>query len=292
MKNSLNIDLLDDHPDQIFFVGILLIGAILITFLKAFQVSPFYPILVAILLILAYCFGSYSFQRFRLPPERIGDNSYYLGFLFTLISLSNALYHYGEGENAAMLISDFGVALGSTIVGVVARTVFHQLRLDVEMIEEGVRESLTESAMNARAHIENLDSEVQLLVEELKSNLTSAIKKTIETNSEISELTQQTLASLSNFSKSIKSEVETLDETVRLSFSSFPKRLQSTLDNINNELSAFKTPKNELESLRDAISKVNAEISGLSVSFNSLTKENTISIVTLMTLYLRYKINK
>jgi hypothetical protein len=170
--------------------------------------------------------------------------------------------------------------------------VFHQLRLDVEMIEEGVRESLTESAMNARAHIENLDSEVQLLVEELKSNLTSAIKKTIETNSEISELTQQTLASLSNFSKSIKSEVETLDETVRLSFSSFPKRLQSTLDNINNELSAFKTPKNELESLRDAISKVNAEISGLSVSFNSLTKENTISIVTLMTLYLRYKINK
>jgi hypothetical protein len=292
MKKSLDINLLNDHPDQLFFVGVLLIGAFFITLLKAFQVSPFFPILVAISLIIGYCFVSYSFQRFRLPPERIGDNAYYLGFLFTLISLSNALYYYGDGENAGMLISDFGVALGSTIVGVVARTVLHQLRLEVEMIEQGVRESLTESAMNARAQIENLNSEVQLLVEELKENLTSSIKKIIDNNSVISELTQQTLASLAHLTKSIDSEVKALDDTVRLSISTFPKRLQGSLDNINKELSAFKIPRGEIDSLERAIAKVNGEISGLTLNFNNMSKDNTISMTTLMALYLKYKINK
>jgi hypothetical protein len=100
------------------------------------------------------------------------------------------------------------------------------------------------------------------------------------------------LASLAHLTKSIDSEVKALDDTVRLSISTFPKRLQGSLDNINKELSAFKIPRGEIDSLERAIAKVNGEISGLTLNFNNMSKDNTISMTTLMALYLKYKINK
>lgn len=89
---------------------------------------------------------------FRLHPDRLGDNCYYMGFIFTLTSLSVALIQLedaGENARAALLetlIGNFGIALSSTIVGIALRVFFIQFRREIEDEEEQVREDLHKTA--------------------------------------------------------------------------------------------------------------------------------------------------
>ena len=47
-----------------------------------------------------------------------GDNFYYLGFIYTLASLSAALVELRTGINSTAILGAFGVALITTIVGI------------------------------------------------------------------------------------------------------------------------------------------------------------------------------
>jgi hypothetical protein len=288
MRNE-SITLLDDHPDQVFFVSILILGALLITLLKSFSVTAFVPVFFSITLIVTYCYVSHTFQRFTLPPERIGDNAYYLGFLFTLISLSNALYHYADSENASKLIADFGVALGSTISGVVARTVFHQLRLDVEQIEFGVRESLTESAMNARAQIENLNQEITLMVQELTQTVGNIVKQTTDLSSELAKNNETMILQLGSITKEIAKNAEELEAGVRSSLGSFPPKLDAELAILTSKINGIEVPSKTFDELSRHIKDLNSSLADLLVSQEKYKNEESISYAGLLALYLKSK---
>jgi len=74
---------------------------------------------------------------FVTEPDRLGDNCYYLGFLFTLASLSAALIAVEQqpralrGDLIEALIGSFGVSLLSTVTGIALRAVFLQLRPEI-----------------------------------------------------------------------------------------------------------------------------------------------------------------
>jgi len=99
-------------------------------------------------MLIGYAAVSYRIEFFRLHPDRLGDNCYYMGFLFTLSSLSAALLAVeggGSGPRGALieaLIGSFGVALFSTIGGIALRVLFMQMRREVEDLEEQVRNDL------------------------------------------------------------------------------------------------------------------------------------------------------
>lgn len=285
-----SIKLLDDHPDQIFFVSILILGALIITLLKSFAITAFVPVFFSISLIVAYCYVSHSFQRFTLPPERIGDNAYYLGFLFTLISLSNALYHYADSQNASKLIADFGVALGSTITGVVARTVFHQLRLDVEQIEFGVRESLTESAMNARAQIENLNQEVTLMVQELNQTVSGIVMQTSELSIALAKNNELMLRNLDDVTKEIAKEADALQEGVRTSLRSFPIKLDTEFTSLTKKINAIEIPSDAFTHMNNHILNLNKSLEELISNHEKFNNNQSISYASLLGLYLKSKI--
>jgi len=107
---------------------------------------------VPLVTLLAYAFASYRFKWFRLHPDRLGDNCYYMGFLFTLASLSVALVSVqnqsgaARGEMLEGLIGSFGIALFSTIGGIALRVFFMQMRREVEDVEEAIRNELQEAA--------------------------------------------------------------------------------------------------------------------------------------------------
>lgn len=59
----------------------------------------------------------------RREPETVGDNAYYLGFLFTLASLGVSLWSIDQAGSDLVggVVAGFGVALSSTVLGVAAR---------------------------------------------------------------------------------------------------------------------------------------------------------------------------
>jgi hypothetical protein len=135
------------------FVGFAMGGALAIWILKSLGLSQF-AVIFSVLCIFMYCFAAYEINDFSLTEEKIGDNAYYMGFLYTLTSLSFALKMFSSGQNTTEhIISSFGVALWSTIAGISLRVFFSQLSHDPNDIEKSARIRIAETASTLAAEL-------------------------------------------------------------------------------------------------------------------------------------------
>lgn len=146
--------------DRGFFLVMALGGAALIVLLRvadfAEDQSSWFAMTVAISLMVIYFSCVIVVERFRLRLDQAGDNMYYLGFIYTLSSLAVALYQFQAGVKASHYIaSNFGVALASTIVGVAARVLLHQMREDPVDVERESRNQLSQAAAELRTEMED-----------------------------------------------------------------------------------------------------------------------------------------
>jgi hypothetical protein len=127
--------------------------------LKLAGVPPLWAALWPIAVLAAYVGASVLTRAAAIEPEAVGDNCYYLGFLFTLASLATTLYQIrdlGAAEGASVIpevISGFGVALSSTIAGVFGRVMLMQMRPDVAARDLEARRDLQVGAREFRAAI-------------------------------------------------------------------------------------------------------------------------------------------
>jgi methyl-accepting chemotaxis protein len=91
----------------------------------------------------------------RIREDQLGDNCYYLGFLFTLASLAYALYHFGGTGDVDQIVANFGLALGSTITGILLRVLINQVRRDTLETEQDARMALAEAVVRLRTNIDD-----------------------------------------------------------------------------------------------------------------------------------------
>ena len=92
---------------------------------------------------------------FRLRADAAADNVYYLGFLFTLVSLGYSLYRFNLESGLDEVVRNFGIAIASTIAGVFYRVVLSQMRVDPYETERAVRLALSDSARALRGELDN-----------------------------------------------------------------------------------------------------------------------------------------
>lgn len=91
----------------------------------------------------------------RIREDQLGDNCYYLGFLFTLASLAYALYQFGGTGDVDQIVANFGLALGSTITGILLRVLINQARRDVLETEQDARMAMAEAVVRLRTNIDD-----------------------------------------------------------------------------------------------------------------------------------------
>jgi hypothetical protein len=142
-----------DMPDKGLFAGVAVIGfaGILISKVRGFDADIVAA--AAVVLMVAYGFVAFQYRRVRLRPDRLGDNFYYLGFIYTLASLSAALLQLRGGARIEELLGSFGIALFTTIIGIAGRVLFVQLRADIDEVEDEVRRDLLSSSADLRAQL-------------------------------------------------------------------------------------------------------------------------------------------
>jgi hypothetical protein len=141
-----------------FLVAALLGGAALIV-LKYFAIEQVYITAAACAVIVAYWAIVATVPVLRIREDQLGDNCYYLGFLFTLASLAYALYQFGlagEAEGSVeQIVANFGLALGSTITGILLRVLINQARRDVLETEQDARMALADAVVRLRTEIDD-----------------------------------------------------------------------------------------------------------------------------------------
>lgn len=143
---------------KLAFVAIFLAGTACIVAGKAlFPEQPLVVTAVPLLLL-----GVYGYLVWRLPEMYRGggdaDNAYYLGFLFTIVSLSVALYQLGFKENTGIsvdLVQNFGIALSTTILGLLLRTFLSPHHIDVGQQDEQARFQLYSATNDFVAALES-----------------------------------------------------------------------------------------------------------------------------------------
>ncbi len=144
-----------------FFVG----GGFLILLMKSLTASPLLAVLLPIVLMGSYACLLVEWPDLRPKVEFAGDNFYYLGFLYTLISLAISLYQFNTEGATSSIITNFGLALTSTILGLAGRILLNQPQ-DEEEVEARAREDLARANRRLRAEMEySIDEFQQFRVE-------------------------------------------------------------------------------------------------------------------------------
>jgi len=110
------------------------------------NIAGWLAIIPAVLAIAGYAVYAFRKPQSQVSLDQTADNAYYLGLLFTLVSLIFALWHVQNlftsensdirTETVLKLLPDFGLALVSTVAGIVARVVLQQFRGGIEEAEE------------------------------------------------------------------------------------------------------------------------------------------------------------
>ncbi len=109
----------------------------------------------AVVLMLVYALYVAGTRRYLLREDQAGDNLYYLGFLYTLVSLAYSLVFFaGAEESTQKIIGNFGLALTTTIVGLALRVLFSQMREDPVEIEREARLELGEAVSRLKAELD------------------------------------------------------------------------------------------------------------------------------------------
>ena len=190
---------------------------------------------VAVLLF--YLVTGLVFRRFRLRLDQLGDNCYYLGFLFTLTALSIALYDFrGMDVEIGTIVSNFGVALASTILGVLLRVLLSQMREDPIEVEEQSRYELAQaSAM--------LKDELYASVRDMNS-FRGVIQQSIvesfeDVNLKSKESILRAAEELSEAARNINNEIAARNEQIGERFDQFNTEVAARNEQIGERFDRF-----------------------------------------------------
>ena len=141
-------------------------GIILMSGLKLVHAPQLLITLLVASVVVIYSVAVVRLGRLHLRLDQAGDNAYYLGLVFTLASMAWALWEVGRqvtratvtpsGSVVEVVIGDFGLALASTLAGIICRIVLHQMRLDPADVEAESRVQLARAAAGMVGQLDSL----------------------------------------------------------------------------------------------------------------------------------------
>jgi hypothetical protein len=221
-----------DMPDKGLFAIVAVIGFAGILILKVKQFDADYVAAGAVALMLVYGFAAFQFRRVRMRPDRLGDNFYYLGFIFTLASLSAALLLIRKTGNIEDLLGSFGIALFTTIVGVAGRVMFVQMRGDLDEVEDEVRRDLLSASADLRAQLNLTLAEFETFQTGVQQATGKAAEQSFGVAQDgISNISRIANATAENIQRAFETETDRV-EILRQSTA----KIEGSLANIGNDL--------------------------------------------------------
>lgn len=194
--------LVDRYGFLLFAVG----GSLAILLAKYFAIETWQVAIFAAIIMITYAIIINMGGTGKLRSDQAGDNCYYLGLIYTLTSLSYTIFTFDPEDNAAAIVQGFGVALATTVLGLILRVFFSQSRVDLYEIEESARLELSQAAGALRAELSQislsfkdfslgLQQSLKEVRDEAKVGVSDAAAKALELVQGLSEEVSKSLAS-------------------------------------------------------------------------------------------------
>lgn len=165
------------------FILAVSVGSIF-TFLGAIMNSNILGFWLPIAVISAYCFVVVK-GSIDVPRVIAGDSCYYLGFIFTLISLIASLWLISDtpehGQvNFSLIVSSFGVALVTTVIGLIMRLIITSFDIETKQRQEQIERDIEQSLDAFKGQIDVLVSTVTSSVIKVSAQTEQTIIDTLK----------------------------------------------------------------------------------------------------------------
>ena len=228
--------------DATLFFFVLAGGAVTIFLFKQADYSQVIVTAIPCSLLLFYAAIVRFVPYYRLREDQAGDNCYYLGFLFTLFSLSLALAAFVEAGGTEEIVEDFGIALASTILGLTLRVAFNQMRQDPVEIEHEVRHELASAAQRLRSELDQSVLEMNSFRRSTQQSISDGLE---ELNAKVGAVLEENLV---RYDKVTSESAKRIDQTLT-DFSENAQRLNKVagqtvvaVETLRKRIDAIKAP--------------------------------------------------
>jgi len=272
-NNSSNIFNL--RPSYLFS-GTLIAGLLLIILSGDIRFNVFSMIAI----MSFYIYFIYNNENESISKEQKADSCYYLGFILTLIAMINTLIELDVDniENIFnSVVRDFGLALVTTIVGLVARIIWLQLAsANAFDGEETIRDKLIAEAQELETQTQRITGAFTTLAADaervsapLSGNLNN-LSKTLDIPSELSA----TLHQIATNADELKVNLANLNTQTKAIDLSYFEELSSKFSSLNIMLERL-TPvmESNIENLNQTFENSSKRIEDYNKSLESLLEE-------------------
>ena len=257
-------DPISDRRDQVLFFGFFALGTISIWTLKSFGYNQYFVTGVPLALMVTYAVIALVTKRYRVREDRVGDNIYYLGFLFTLVSLAYALRIYNpDGSGATEIITNFGIAVFTTIFGLAGRVLFNQMRDDPVEYEREARASLADASRALRAELFGISGD-------LSSFKRSMLQITAESVTEVAASVKESMTT--NVEQFAKTAQQVIGK-IQLAFDSFSDHATQLNDMAEKNGEALEALFERIEKIEASPSLISEKLEPVIAKFHEIADE-------------------
>jgi len=254
----------------LLFFAVVLLGSGYIVLSKLRGIDPLYVTSVPVLIMVAYALVLGVARLFRLRDDQSGDNLYYMGFLFTLTSLAVSLYQFSAEGAAEKIVSNFGIAIASTIAGITLRILFNQMRRDPIEVEATARLELADASRKVKRELESTVLEFGYFRRMTQQSITDALD---EINESLGSASDKLATEIRTFAQTAGKPLEEASQRSGKSLDDLNERVVDTLDAVSARLVR------ETDQLSRSTAGMVTAIDGLTAKLASLqTPEQIIEI--------------
>lgn len=243
------------QADRILFFCIIAVGIVGAILLKLYTPTStlriWTPLTFDLVLQAAYAVVVLQVPLFQLREDRAGDTFYYVGLLLTLGSLAHTLYEFGQSrgteQGSSDVISGFGIALATTIFGLLLRALVQHFRTDPVEVEAHAQNALRDAASKLTAELYSVVTDMGSFRQSMKQITEEGMQQTTETASKA--MTQ----AADSFSSEVARLVTSLDSTFAdfgehaKAFSEISKTTVAALRGLASRIDKIEPPSNVVE---------------------------------------------
>ena len=209
--------------------------------------------------LLGIIFLNKKFNTF-VRDEQMGDSFYYLGFLYTLTALAISLFTIDENFND--LLKNFGIAITTTLVGLIGRIVMSQFRESLDEMKEKAEAQISESARKLNTQLiasidilKNQSENISKNTDQALKDSSSSLRRFMEENSKILQ-------------ESTAKSKDVIDE------------FNARASEITSKISRINIPTGKFEKFQESVDGIVSTLNDLEVGLKKSSAESEIHKIT------------
>ena len=218
-----------------------------------------YLVFIPLLPMIIYILYGYQQPNIYKQMNDFSDSVYYMGFIFTLVSLLSVVLFKKVSNEPTMLLNYFGMALSTTIAGILFRSFHHQFtNLSYDPVAQA-RKELGEEVDNFKESVEEMSRRIETFSEALVSTLPNKLNESVNKFDEKFNLASNIL---NNNMDELVSSTEQISRKTKQSFSNLHNSIDTSNQNILAMVEDIENVSNEsIQNLSNSSQKVLRELS-------------------------------